>query len=282
MAKILSGIITPVIVGIVVMLVTMFVKFRHDWNYMRKLRSSIPSSKNNRDGCMLYGLFKIFVGHVLCCCCCCKVEKPKDSGKEGTSQSDDIKIWKNCKDGDFWKDWESFLKNETIAITQNDLIYMRKKYINYQYSHRNYCFNGSGERCNRHQCFHHETIGWEGLIQHPVLYLIELNFDEAKNKCTLMNVTDLKPKDGDIERNFEAKKSLEFIFKAALEPTFAVNQDYKNIEKNLGKEINNICLVIRDFPHKYKGEFEEDEKFLLCTIMSLRVHFRVPLIYNVR
>ena len=97
-----------------------------------------------------------------------------------------------------------------------------------------------------------------------------------------MNVTDLKPKDGDIEWNFEAKKSLEFIFKAALEPTFAVNQDYKNIEKNLGKKINNICLVIRDFPHKYKGEFEEDEKFLLCTIMSLRVHFRVPLIYNVR
>ena len=278
------GPIAGTVIGAIgTLLVGLLVKFRHDWKYMKKLRSSIPSSEDNCECYMFCGLFKIFWGHFLCRCCCCKVEEPEVSmRKEGTTKHGDIKDGKDLEDCEVWKVWEIFFKNETISITQNDLSYMRQKYIDYQYSHGNYCFKEPGQRCNRRQCFHHGTIDWKGLIQHPVLYLIELNFDETIEKCEKMNVINLKGKDDVLHWDFETQKYLEFVFKAALKPIFLENQDYKNIEKSLGEKINNICLVIHGFPREYKHHFKREEVYLLRAIMSLRKNCNVPLIYNVR
>ena len=283
MVKVLGGIAGSILVGIGGLLIGLLVKFRHDWNYMKKLRSSIPSSNDNCEYYMLCGLFKIFFGCFLCRCCCCKVEEPEVSmGEEGTAKNGDINDGENLEDCEVWEVWEDFLRNETIKITQDDLSYMRQKYINYQYSHGNYCFKKPGEKCNSRECFHHRTIDWKGLIQHPVLYFIELNFDNMTKKCAQMNVTNMKPRDDYLHWPFEAKKYIEFVFKAALEPIFSENQNYKNIEKSLGEKINNICLVINGFPSEYKHDFKKEEIYLLRTVISLRKNCEVPLIYNVR
>ena len=283
MFKVLGAIAGSVLVGIGGLLIGLCVKFRNDWEYMKKLRSSIPSSKDNCECYMVCGLFKIFFGYFLCRCCCCKVEEPEVSmGEEGTTNCRDIRDGEDLEDSEVWKVWSDFVENETIPITQDDLSYMKQKYINYEYSHKNYCFKKTGERCNRRQCYHHGTIDWKGLIKHPVLYLIELNFDKAIEKCAQMNVTNLKPKDG-LHWHFETKMYFEFVFKAALEPKFLENQDYKNIEESLGEKINNICLVIQDFPRECQHKNKHKEQiYLLRAIMSLRKNCNVPLIYNVR
>ena len=279
MFEVLVAIAGSVLVGIGGLLIGLCVKFRSDWEYMKKLRSSIPSSKENCECYMVCGLFKIFWGYFLCHCCCCKVEEPEVSMMANCI---DISDGEDLEDSEVWKVWSDFVENETIPITQDDLSYMKQKYINYEYSHKNYCFKKTGERCNRRQCYHHGTIDWKGLIQHPVLYLIELNFDKAIEKCAQMNVTNLKLKDG-LHWHFETKMYFEFVFKAALEPKFLENQDYKNIEENLGEKINNICLVIQDFPRECQHENKHKEQiYLLRAIMSLRKNCNVPLIYNVR
>lgn len=233
MFEVLVAIAGSVLVGIGGLLIGLCVKFRSDWEYMKKLRSSIPSSKENCECYMVCGLFKIFWGYFLCHCCCCKVEEPEVSMMANCI---DISDGEDLEDSEVWKVWSDFVENETIPITQDDLSYMKQKYINYEYSHKNYCFKKTGERCNRRQCYHHGTIDWKGLIQHPVLYLIELNFDKAIEKCAQMNVTNLKPKDG-LHWHFETKMYFEFVFKAALEPKFLENQDYKNIEESLGEKL---------------------------------------------
>ena len=279
MFEVLVAIAGSVLVGIGGLLIGLCVKFRSDWEYMKKLRSSIPSSKENCECYMVCGLFKIFWGYFLCHCCCCKVEEPEVSMMANCI---DISDGEDLEDSEVWKVWSDFVENETIPITQDDLSYMKQKYINYEYSHKNYCFKKTGERCNRRQCYHHGTIDWKGLIQHPVLYLIELNFDKAIEKCAQMNVTNLKPKDG-LHWHFETKMYFEFVFKAALEPKFLENQDYKNIEESLGEKINNICLVIQDFPRECQHKNKHKEQiYLLCAIMSLRENCNVSLIYNVR
>ena len=279
MFEVLVAIAGSVLVGIGGLLIGLCVKFRSDWEYMKKLRSSIPSSKENCECYMVCGLFKIFWGYFLCHCCCCKVEEPEVSMMANCI---DISDGEDLEDSEVWKVWSDFVENETIPITQDDLSYMKQKYINYEYSHKNYCFKKTGERCNRRQCYHHGTIDWKGLIQHPVLYLIELNFDKAIEKCAQMNVTNLKLKDG-LHWHFETKMYFEFVFKAALEPKFLENQDYKNIEESLGEKINNICLVIQDFPRECQHENKHKEQiYLLRAIMSLRKNCNVPLIYNVR
>lgn len=266
MVKVVGAIAGSVIVGIVGLVVGLLVKFRHDWNYMRKLRSRIKSKIESKDNCecwMPCGLSKIFFGHFLCRCCCCKVKKPENSEKDY-----DI------------TDWEDFLKNESITITQNDLKSMRKKYINYHYSHRNYCFKKPRKGSNYPQCFHDETVDWKGLIQHPVLYLLALNFDEVNKIYWKMNAGKRKKRDSVIKWNVEELNPLEFVFKGVLGPEN--NQYYQNIEKTISKKAENICLVIENFPRKYKKNFEEDEIYTLNIILALHQLHNVRLIYNVR
>ena len=71
--------------------------------------------------------------------------------------------------------WENLCSNEIISITQSDINKMVKKCTRYCYSHKHYCFRKQRERCS-----HYKTTKWERLLQHPVLYLLKLNFAEAK------------------------------------------------------------------------------------------------------
>ena len=270
LSKVVAGIAIAVISGIGALLGGLLLKFQNDWKYMTKLRKSHIKRKLSEDNCECYllcGLIKIFFGHFFCRCCYCKISK---NGKKKTGKTYEI------------EDWESFIKNETIPITLDDLNYMKQKYINYRYSHKHYCFQNPGKRCNHSQCFHYETINLKGLIQHPVLYLLVLNFDTANESCDQLNIEDLKHDSKSLTWKHENKKALEFIFKVMLEPTYSENQDYRNIEKSLEKKINNICLVIEDFPRKYRDNLEDNEKFILQTILTLHKYHKVPLIYNVR
>ena len=46
--------------------------------------------------------------------------------------------------------------------------------------------------------------------------------------------------------------------------------------------MENVCLVIQDFPDEFKNNFQDKEKFILEAILTMRLYFHVPLIYNVR
>ena len=220
---------------------------------------------------LLCGLFKILFAHFLCrcccCCCCCKVSN--SSNRENTTEYE-------------IKDWADFCKNETIPIAQSDLNDMKQNYINSQYSHKFYCFQKPKKRCSHSQCFHYETIFWKGFMQHPVLYLLILNFDKAKKKYKKMNVSVLKQDNKVLTWEDEENKALDFIFKIMFEKTHRNNKDFRNIKDRLENKINNICLVIEGFPHEYRNDFKDEENFIIRTILSLRQYYKVPLIYSVR
>ena len=215
-------------------------KFGCGRKYMRRLRKSYVKSELSEDKCeccSLWDLFKIFIGYFLCRCCCCKISH--GSIKESTEK---IKYTT--------EDWEISINNETISITLDDLNCMKQKYINKQYSHKHHCFKKPGERRNRDQCFHHKTIKWKGLLQHPVLYLLALSFNKMKEKCNPWNVENLKK----FNRN-----SPDFAFKVTPEPTYRRKKDYEPIFFSPEKKITNICLVMKDFPCQYRNTSEDKE-----------------------
>lgn len=150
---------------------------------------------------------------------------------------------------------------------------MTQMYIKYNYSHKHYCFKTPGKRCNCFQCIHYETMICKGVAQHPALYLLVVNFQRAGEKY--------EPKNSDYENNKE-KKHLEFIFQARFERTSKNDEVYKNIEDTIKNKMENVCLVIQDFPDEFKNNFQDKEKFILEEILTMRLYFHVPLIYNVR
>ena len=119
-------------------------------------------------------------------------------------------------------------------------------------------------------------------MQHPVLYLLILNFDKAKKKYKKMNVSVLKQDNKVLTWEDEENKALDFIFKIMFEKTHRNNKDFRNIKDRLENKINNICLVIEGFPREYRNDFKDEENFIIRTILSLRQYYKVPLIYSVR
>lgn len=113
----------------------------------------------------------------------------------------------------------------------------------------------------------------KGVAQHPALYLLVVNFQRTGEKY--------EPKNSDYENNKE-KKHLEFIFQARFERTSKNDEVYKNIEDTIKNKMENVCLVIQDFPDEFKNNFQDKEKFILEAILTMRLYFHVPLIYNVR
>lgn len=95
-----------------------------------------------------------------------------------------------------------------------------------------------------------------------------------------MNAGKRKKRNSVIKWNDEELNPLEFVFKGVLGPEN--NQYYQNIEKTISKKAENICLVIENFPRKYKKNFEEDEIYTLNIILALHQLHNVRLIYNVR
>ena len=210
--------------------------------------------KGSESGCcecyMLCGLFKILFGYS--CCQCFKVsdgseKKTKENAKETAEK------------------WENLCSNEIIPIAQRDLDKMVKKYVRYRYSHKHYCFRKRGERCS-----HYKTTKWERLLQHPVLYLLKLNFAEAKKNI-------------DVEKcQNNIMYPLEFIFQEGFQETNKKLKAFENIKESLASKTKNICLVIKNLPSGNYGDFQDEEKSLAEMILALHSFHDVPLIYNVR
>ena len=196
------------------------------------------------------GLFKILIGHS--CCLCYKVA---DGSKKKSKENGNNTAEK----------WQSFSSNKIIAITQRDLNRMEKRYVRYRYSHKHYCFRKQGERCS-----HYKTTKWNRLLQYPVLYLLKLNFVEAKKNVDFE----------EWERN--QMYPLEFIFKEGFQDKYKKLNTIKNNEKSLGSKTKNICLVMKNLPSGNYEDFQDEEKQLAKMILQLYSFHDVPLIYSVR
>ena len=253
LSKVVAGIAIAILSTIGVLLGGLLIKFRKDWKYIKTLRKVHKSSESSCCKCyMLCGLFLIIFGHS--CCQCCKVSddcktKPKENGKNKTTT----------------EKWENLSNNEVIQITQSDLNRMKKRYVNHCYSHKYYCFRKQGERCP-----HYKTTKWKKLIQHPVLYLLTLNFAEAKKNVDLE------------EWQKNEMYPLEFIFKEGFQDKYKKLKAFKDIEKDLANKTENICLVIKNLPSGNYEDFEDEEKSLAKMILNLHSFHDVPLMYNVR
>lgn len=211
------------------------------------------------------GSYRITFGHFFCRCCCCKVSNGSQIKDEERYEI---------------KDWNLFIEKEIIPINQFDLHDMRQKFMENRYDHKYYCFKNAGERCNHSQCFHYETIKWKGLLQHPVLYLLALNYDDTKESCKALRevITDTNH----LTRLDNNDSPLEFIFKVIIKENVRESAEFQATKASLDMEINKICLVLENFPREYRSNFQDEEKFTLELILTLQQNYKVPLMYSVR
>ena len=246
-------------------------EFIGDLNYMKKVRKCLMKDGLSEDNNRFYWfsvLLRILFGHLFCRCCCCKV-----------SYGSKIKVKQRYE----IKDWNSFIDKETIPITQEDLHDMRQKYINHHYHHKHYCFKNAGERCNNSQCFHYETIMWKGLLHQPVLYLLIVNFDDAKEICK--DITEAGELIGDKKKLnwfYNNDSPVVFPFKVIFKQNLRGSTEFQLTEDSLSNKVNNICLVIEDFPGEYISNFQDEEKLVLENILRLHHEYRFQLMYSVR
>ena len=211
--------------------------------------------------------FRILLAHFPRYGCCCKVYYISNR-----------KIEKRYE----INNWNLFINNKFIPITQDDLHEMREKYINSCYHHKHYCFKNAGEKCNHLRCIHYENTKWKGLVKHPVLHLLVLNFDVAKEICKDV----IAVKELNIYNNknwfYDDDSPLDFIFKVIVNQVVKTSTGLKYTKNSLDNRINNICLVLEDFPREYTTNFQDEEKFILEKILRLHHNYKVPLMYHVR
>ena len=212
--------------------------------------------------------YRIIFGYFSCRWCCCKVSYGSQIKEEERYEI---------------KDWNLFINKETIPITQVDLHDMRQKFIKSRYNHKYYCFKNAGERCNHSQCFHYETIKWKGLLQYPVLYLLVLNYGDTKESYKVMIALRKLITDNNHLNWLDSNDNpLEFIFKVILKENLQGSTEFEGTKGRLKNKINNICLVLEDFPREYSSNFQDEEKFTLELILRLQQYYKVPLMYRVR
>ena len=132
------------------------------------------------------------------------------------------------------------------------------------------------------RCIHYENTKWKGLVKHPVLYLLVLNFDVAKEICKDV----IAVKELNIYNNknwfYDDDSPLDFIFKVIVNQVVKTSTGLKYTKNSLDNRINNICLVLQDFPREYTTNFQDEEKFILEKILRLHHNYKVPLMYHVR
>ena len=77
---------------------------------------------------------------------------------------------------------------------------------------------------------------------------------------------------------------MKLLFQAVLEETndFKLIKAYKNIQGNLLDAAKNVCLVLKNFPEKYKYNFNEEQKFLLDAVLDLNQKFNIQMIYKLQ
>ena len=234
-----------------------FLKYDH---YIWKIKESHwigQFSKCDRNIRSCYEPCKISFGQFFCRCCSCKVSNGSQIKDEERYEI---------------KDWNLFIEKEIIPITQFDLHDMRQKFMKSRYNHKHYCFKNTGERCNRSQCFHYETIKWKGLLQHPVLYLLVLNYDDTKENCKVMiTLRKLTTDNNHLNWLDNNDSPLEFIFKVITKEILRESTEFQAAKASFDNKINNICLVLENFPREYRSNFQEEEKFTLELITAAKL-----------
>ena len=273
LSKIVGGIAAGLATTLTGLLVTLYVKYKNDWQSIRRLRKSLKNS--HHDGyCRYYilcGLLKIFLGHFYCCCYgCCKCKRKKDpanSNKETITDGIDL------------------VNSKAKAITTTIFEDMKKRYRNYRYKHQHYCYK-NGKKCKPSECEHDSSRKCKGLLRNPMLYLIELDFSKLENhlKSWLLNIHHVEDPDNQkVEEKLNKYRDnpRELIFEIALSRD---DKDAKALEKirgRLNEKIKNVCIVANNVTKK-RCEFSNSENLLLHSLFQLHKNHKVQLIYNVR
>ena len=82
---------------------------------------------------------------------------------------------------------------------------------------------------------------------------------------------------------YNENSPLDFIFKLIVNQNVQANYtELRYTEGSLDNRINNICLVLEDFPREYISNFQDEEKLILEKILTLHHSYKVPLMYSVR
>ena len=263
----IAGMLAAALTGL---LANLYVKYRNDWQAIRRLR-------NGDGGCCRYyllcGLLKIFLGYFYCCCYgCCKRKRKKGSTNSNTI---DDGIGKGTIN-----DWIDFINNEGKAITTTSFEDMKKNYRNCQYKHQHYCYK-NGRKCNPSECEHDTSRKCGGSLKNPMLYLVELDFD-ASIRDSLNKYEETNKTMAHLYELYCKKDPLEFLFKVALSKSEKDRDAFKNIQGNWDEKSKNVCIVATNFPTKNDRPFGEGEKLLLQSLFQLHKKYNVQLIYNVR
>ena len=267
--KVLAGTLAAAFTGL---LATLYIKYRNDWQAIRRLR------KGNGGCCRYYllcGLLNIFLGCFYCWCYSCCTRKRKKGPTNSNRSTVDDEIGEETIN-----DWIYFINNEAEAITTTIFEDMKNNYRNYQYKHQYYCYK-NGEKCNPSECEHKTSRKCKGLLKNPILYLVELDFDasirDSLNKYEGTNKT-MK----DLYDVYCKQNPLEFLFKVAFSKNEMDRSAFTNIQGNWDKKSKNVCIVATNFPTKNDRPFGEGEKLLLQSLFQLHKKYNVQLIYNVR
>ena len=273
LSKIVGGIAAGLATTLTGLLVTLYVKYKNDWQSIRRLRKSLKNSPH--DGyCRYYilcGLLKIFLGHFYCCCygcCTCKRKKdPADSNKETITDGIDL------------------VNSKAKAITATTFEDMKKRYQNYRYKHQHYCYK-NGKKCKPSECEHDSSRKCKGLLRNPMLYLIELDFSKLENhlKSWLLKIHNVEDPDNQkVEEKLKDYRDnpRKLIFEIALSRDGKDAKALEKIQGKLNEKIKNVCIVANNVTKK-RCEFSNSEKVLLHSLFQLHKNHKVQLIYNVR
>ena len=156
---------------------------------------------------------------------------------------------------------------------------MKTSYINNQFCHTYYCYQNNGGLSL--VCEHGSSVKLGGLLQHPVLYLIELDFKRRKEYNTLMQ------KQLNRSSNYTELDLLNFIFFSIMQgPNRRIYEDrnaYDAIKSNLEHKIHYLCLVLENFPNQIEEDLQDaDGIFLVEAVGRVWMEYDIQLVYKVR
>ena len=264
------------------------------WSYIKRLRKKfikIDDIEESQSCYLLCGMMKIFCAFFHCQCCC-HIENVKEEHEEKF----DLKSWKK------------FIGTIT-TISDEDLNDIKKKYVRYRYSHKHYCFSkgqfkessDSQDKLESHEvdqpddstplnednnldnqskdatisseCIHYQNLKFKKMFIEPVLYPLILDFNKLSESDLVVD-----PKKWKKDKEY----ALKLAFQAVLEEVddYKFIKAYKNIQDNLVDRAKNICLVLKNFPNKFKYNFNEKEKLLLKAVLDLNQKYKIQLIYK--
>ena len=272
--------------------------FKKWWLYIERLRKTFiikDSIKDTKKKFLPCILMKIFWAYFHCHWFCCV----KTANSSQSESNYTIKKWK-----DFSK--------EIPTISKVNLDQMKKMFVQYEYSPKYYCFpnvrHNQSPNNSTHQLdeerrslrdeerlllednnldnqsmqatvstehVHDKHVKCKNMLSEPVFYLLLLDFEKLRTSDL---VKDLRMK------NKDEDSALKLLFQAVLEETsdFKFIKAYKNIQDDLLDAAKNVCLVLKNFPEKYKYNFKNEQKFLLEAVLDLNQKFNIQLIYQLQ